>query len=97
MAKHTPTSGTEGNAKEKLRDSISDVYEESKEKAESLYEQTKHKANQLYDEGVKTFCDAEEHLKMYANDLVKSVKEKPLTSLLIAGGIGFIISSLLRK
>lgn len=68
-----------------------------KDKTEELYNQTKEVAGDLYNEGIKKVNEAQEHLKQYSDELAATIKEKPLTSLLIAGGIGFIIAALLKK
>lgn len=77
------------------------AYEEGREKIGEMYNNTKEKAHDLYEEGVKKVCEVQDQVhdqvKAYADNVVKTVHEKPLTSLLIAGGIGFIIASLLNK
>lgn len=88
---------TGNNLLEEGKDKLNNAYEEGKDMAEDLYNQTKEKASDLYDEGMKKMYDAQDNLKEYSDELVKNVREKPFTSLLIAGGIGFIISALLRK
>lgn len=45
----------------------------------------------------ETLCDLEEHLQEYSKQLIETVKQNPLSSLLVAGSLGFILSSLLRK
>ena len=87
---NTPKLDTE---EEKIKETAS----ESIDQVDAVYKQVKEKANDLYTEGKRTVCEAHDYLNEYADDLVKHVKEKPLTSLLIAGGIGFILSSLLKK
>ena len=71
--------------------------DETLEHAEALYRHVKNKANALYDDSIHSVHDAQEHLKQQRDNLAQHVREKPLTSLLIAGGIGFIISAILRK
>lgn len=71
--------------------------EEGIEHADALYKQVKDKASEFYEESKKTVYDAQDNLKEYTDKLVQHVKEKPLTSLLIAGCVGFILSSLLKK
>jgi ElaB/YqjD/DUF883 family membrane-anchored ribosome-binding protein len=41
--------------------------------------------------------DVQDHTKEYTDELIKKVREKPLASLLIAAGVGFLLSSLLKK
>ncbi len=71
--------------------------EEEVEHADALYKQVKEKANALYEESKRTVGNAQDNLKEHTEQLVHHVKERPLTSLLIAGCIGFIVSSLLKK
>ncbi len=49
------------------------------------------------DEGKKKMHEVQDELKVYTDEIIKAVQEKPLTSVLIAGGVGFILSSLFRK
>ncbi|MDP1604214.1 MAG: DUF883 C-terminal domain-containing protein [Legionella sp.] len=67
------------------------------EAANELLKESKKKANELYEEGKHTFDNVQKSIKTYSDDVVHKVHAKPLTSLLIAGGIGFILSSLLRR
>jgi ElaB/YqjD/DUF883 family membrane-anchored ribosome-binding protein len=54
-------------------------------------------AQELYDEGLHKVNDVQDHTKEYTDELIKKVREKPLASLLIAAGVGFLLSSLLKK
>ena len=65
--------------------------------ASQLLNEGKRKANQLYEEGVHKVNEVEENVKEYSDHLVKKVQENPLTSILIAGGIGFLLSRLMKK
>lgn len=71
--------------------------EHGKEAAQETYHKVKEHAEALYKEGMDKASELQEQIKDYSGDLVEHVKEKPLTSLLIAGGIGFILASLLKK
>ncbi|MBA3536125.1 MAG: hypothetical protein H0T84_05880 [Tatlockia sp.] len=64
------------------------------EHAEKLYKHVKGKATDLYEHSV---YEAQDHIKEHTDNLIQHVQEKPLSSLLIAGGIGFILSTLFRK
>ena len=67
------------------------------EAATELLEEGRKLANELYEGGLHKVQNAEDSVKEYSDELVKKVKEKPLTSLLIAAGVGYILSTLLRK
>lgn len=54
-------------------------------------------ANELYKEGVNQINEVENNAKEYSDELLKKIQENPLTSVLIAGGIGFLLSTLLKK
>jgi ElaB/YqjD/DUF883 family membrane-anchored ribosome-binding protein len=65
--------------------------------ASELLHEGKKIANELYEGGLNRVNDAQDTAKEYSDELVKKVKTNPLTSLLIAGGIGFLLSTLLKK
>ncbi|KTC78209.1 hypothetical protein Lbru_2501 [Legionella brunensis] len=58
---------------------------------------SKKMANELYVEGKNRIYEAQNNIKEYSNAIATKVHEKPLISLLVAGGIGFILSSLFRR
>jgi ElaB/YqjD/DUF883 family membrane-anchored ribosome-binding protein len=65
--------------------------------ASELLNEGKKLAHELYEEGINKVGDAEDHVKKYSDELLKKVQENPLSSVLIAGGIGFLLSKLLKK
>ncbi len=65
--------------------------------AGELLNEGKKLVNELYADGVKKVCGAEDIVKEYSDELLVKVKENPLTSVLIAAGVGFLISSFLKK
>jgi len=65
--------------------------------ASELLHEGKKKVNELYENQTQKIAEVEENIKSYSEDLSHKVKESPLTSLLIAGGIGFLIASILKK
>lgn len=90
-AKHSTTTKSETKSHEHARKShVSDA-------ANDLLNESKKLANELYEEGLNKIGDAELQIKAYSDSFTKKIVEKPLTSLLIAGGIGFIISKILSK
>ncbi|WP_133137553.1 DUF883 domain-containing protein [Legionella rowbothamii] len=78
-----------------------------------MSEDAKNKYNQLYNEGRKKvesldhqltegvvkdkIKNLEDSVFEYTEEVLNKVKEKPLTSMLIAGGIGYLLSHLLKK
>ncbi|MDI9818179.1 MULTISPECIES: hypothetical protein [unclassified Legionella] len=67
------------------------------ESVDEHYQQMKQSTGELLEEGKKILLEAQDTFKEYSDELAKNVKKNPLTSVLIAGGIGFILSSLFRK
>lgn len=67
------------------------------EAASNLFEEGKKWANEVREEGVHRVCQAEESIKECSDQLLKKIQENPLTSVLIAGGVGFLLSKILRK
>jgi ElaB/YqjD/DUF883 family membrane-anchored ribosome-binding protein len=69
--------------------------------ASELLRDGKKLANALYEEGLKkvnkTVNKTEDELKEYSDELMHKMQKNPITTLLIAGGVGFLLSLLLRK
>ena len=65
--------------------------------ANDLLAESKKLANEIYEEGLNRITEAEQQIKDYSEQLINKIQEKPLTSILIAGGIGFLLSKLIRK
>lgn len=65
--------------------------------ANELLNESKKLANELYEEGLSKINMAEEQFKEYSDLLLKKIQEKPLTSVLIAGGVGFLLTKLIKK
>lgn len=78
--------GNGRSRKERVEDAANDLLKEGKSIASELYEDGSHKMS-----------EAEAHLKQYSDQLLKKVQKNPLASVVIAAGVGFILSSLLRK
>ncbi|MBA2652301.1 MAG: DUF883 family protein [Tatlockia sp.] len=74
-----------------------DLYNEGKNEAESLASHLAESASNLYEEGKKKVNSIEDKVCDYSDELITKVKDQPLTSLLIAGGVGFLLSVLLKK
>ena len=65
--------------------------------ASDLLDEGKKWANEVREEGMNIVNEAEENLKEYSDQVLKKVQENPLTSVLIAGGIGFLLWRILKK
>ncbi len=67
------------------------------EAAKALLHESKKLAHEWYEEGLHKVEDAQTHAKVHSDELVKKVSENPVSSILIAAGVGFLLSSLLKK
>ena len=67
------------------------------EAASELMQDSRKLADEIYKEGLNFVNDAEENVKKYSDELLSKVQKNPLTSVLIAGGIGFLLSTFLKK
>jgi ElaB/YqjD/DUF883 family membrane-anchored ribosome-binding protein len=65
--------------------------------ANELLNESKKLANEMYEGSMNKLSTAEEQMKQYSDHMLRKVQNNPLTSMLIAGGIGYILSKLLRK
>lgn len=72
-------------------------YKEVQDNINKHYQKAKKDVGEWVDEGKKKIGDLHGDVEAYTEDLIKVVKENPLTSVLVAGGIGFVLSALLRK
>lgn len=76
---------------------INEKKSQVREAASDLLNESKKLGNEIYEEGAQRMHQAEDQIKEYSDDLMKKVQENPFRSVLIAGGIGFLLSALLRK
>ncbi|MDI9819509.1 MULTISPECIES: hypothetical protein [unclassified Legionella] len=67
------------------------------EAAIELLNESKKMANELYEQGRDRVYEAQNNLKGYSNEVATKVQQHPLTSLLVAGGIGFLLSAIFRR
>lgn len=65
--------------------------------AADLVRESQKRVNEIYEEGLQRVQEAQSQVADYSSELADKVREKPLASLLIAAGAGFILSALLRK
>ncbi len=78
------------NERQKIKSHISDA-------ANDLLNEGKKIAHDLYEEGLHKVNVTEEHLKLYSDRVEKAIIDKPLASILVAGGIGFLLSKIFSK
>ena len=65
------------------------VANDMREKARGTYEDARHRASDAYAQG-------REQIRSFESDVEKYVREKPLTSVMIALGAGFVIGWAIR-
>ena len=65
--------------------------------AAQLLNESKKLANELYEEGIHRVNDYQDNAKEYSDKALEKVRQNPLTSVLVAAGVGFLLSSILRK
>jgi ElaB/YqjD/DUF883 family membrane-anchored ribosome-binding protein len=65
--------------------------------ASDLLHEGKKWAHEMRDEGIKKANQAEDSIKECSDQLLRKVQENPLAAVLIAGGIGYLLSKILRK
>lgn len=71
--------------------------DENKDLINEQYQRLLVNANELLEEGKKQAAEFNDIIKEYGDELSKNVQKNPVTSLLVAGGVGFILSALLKK
>jgi ElaB/YqjD/DUF883 family membrane-anchored ribosome-binding protein len=67
------------------------------EAASDLLNEGKKWTNEICNEGMNKVNEVEESLKDSSDQLLKKIKANPLASVLIAGGVGFLLSKILSK
>ncbi|TAL64823.1 MAG: hypothetical protein EPN84_02655 [Legionella sp.] len=67
------------------------------EAANTLLNEGKKLAQEVYEDGINKVSEAEANVKEYSDQLVKKVQENPVSSILIAAGVGFLLSKIFHK
>ena len=65
--------------------------------ASELLNEGKKFANELYEDGINQVDKAKKEAEVYTDELLEQVRANPLKAILIAGGVGFLLSALLKK
>ncbi len=95
--RNNQTTSRESTATKVNRDSSRDQKSQVVDAANDLLNEGKKLANEMYENGLNKLNEAEDQMKQYSDQIARKIQDNPLTSILIAGGIGFILSRLLRK
>lgn len=70
---------------------------QGEEAASDLFNKSKKWANEVCDESMDCMNQVEKNIKECSDQLLQKIQENPLTSILIAGSIGFLLSKIMRK
>ncbi len=76
---------------ETAKGNVVDAYSKTKPEAEKLASKIGQTASDLYNEGESKFLKTESH---FEDALKSSIRRKPLTSVLVAAGIGYLYAKL---
>ncbi|MGC1182094.1 DUF883 domain-containing protein [Legionella sp.] len=85
------------NTLDNTKEKVSNLYQNVKDQVESTTGQIKETASDFYEESKEKINILEASMEIYTDRLLIKVKKYPLTSLLIAGGIGFVLSKIISK
>jgi ElaB/YqjD/DUF883 family membrane-anchored ribosome-binding protein len=77
-------------------DNIDHFADKLKENAADTIEKVKDKAEYISDTVKKQACDTQKNLECNYDELVKQIKEKPIKSVLIAAGVGYLFSKFIK-
>jgi ElaB/YqjD/DUF883 family membrane-anchored ribosome-binding protein len=74
------------------KENVSNAYQDTKPKVDELASKITDTASDLYESGKDKLYQAEDYVEDSVASLAKSVRKQPLTSLLIAAGIGYLFA-----
>ena len=78
------------------RENASNAYKETKPKADELAAQINDTAADLYEAGKDKIYEAEGYVEDSITYLAKSVRKQPLTSVLVAAGVGYLFAKFIK-
>lgn len=64
---------------------------------DELLQEGKNLAEDIRDAGIRKAKNSKKELDAYSHQLIELIRQKPLESMLIAGGIGLLLSTLMKK
>jgi ElaB/YqjD/DUF883 family membrane-anchored ribosome-binding protein len=68
-----------------------------KNTTESCAQETSNGVTHLLNESFKKMAGPDADMKQYSDELIEKIKENPLKAVLIAGGVGMLLATLLKK
>lgn len=78
------------------KDNTTKAYNQTKPKADDLAAQIGDTASDLYESGKDKLYQAEDYIEDSMACVAKSVRKQPLTSVLIAAGIGYLFAKFIK-
>jgi ElaB/YqjD/DUF883 family membrane-anchored ribosome-binding protein len=84
------------NFYQKSKDKAEDIYDHSKDKAEDMYNQVKDSMHKMYENGKDEVENVQESLEYYSGLLERKIKQKPISSMVIASLIGIGLATLFK-
>lgn len=66
------------------------------DQTQQVITEAKKLGSQIYDEGKERFDDMQREVKKQSDHLSHKVHQNPLSSLLIAAGVGFLLAKIMR-
>lgn len=85
-----------GELYDTAKEKVGNAYYETKPKAEELANQIGSTATDLYQSGKAELSKAEGYIEDSLANLSGSIRNQPLTSVLIAAGIGYLLAKIFK-
>jgi ElaB/YqjD/DUF883 family membrane-anchored ribosome-binding protein len=78
------------------KENAANAYYETKPKADELAEQVSNTASDLYESGKQGLDQAEGYIEESVAIMSQSIRKQPITSMLLAAGIGYLFAKLTK-
>lgn len=78
------------------KEKAANAYYETKPKADELAEQVSNTASDLYQSGKEGLGQAEGYIEESVASMAHSIRKQPITSVLIAAGIGYLFAKFIK-
>ncbi len=91
---NTSTTDTIKNTANNFQNKASEMVDEAIDASKSVNKVICDAASDMYEQGRSKLNDIESTVMTYSEDAIKTVQEKPLSAILIAAAVGFLLSKL---
>ncbi len=81
----------------KFHNKIEDTIDKDKDVVENIVDEVKERINNLYEGSKQKIYEVEDKIQDYSDELVVMVKNRPINTLLIIGGVSLILLGLFKK